>query len=161
MLEGFLHDSLKARIIHRFHGSPGADARDRKVLIEDALREHKTAHEIYAIDELADYKPIEEVVSGLDNVIKACNLFLIRKLVLNQALHRNAFVCRQHHVLSLESTRCPFCNAELLPVENVVDEIVEIARLHGVNITVVENRPDLLEQYQGIAALLYAPLSEP
>jgi peptide subunit release factor 1 (eRF1) len=88
-------------------------------------------------------------------------LFLIRKLVLNQALHRNAFVCRQHHFLSLESTRCPFCNAELLPVENVVDEIVEIARLHGVNITVVENRPDLLEQYQGIAALLYAPLSEP
>jgi peptide subunit release factor 1 (eRF1) len=82
-------------------------------------------------------------------------------LVLSQALHEKGFVCKQHHFLSLESTKCPFCNAELMPVENVVDEIVEISRLHGVNTTVVEHRQDLLERYQGIAAMLYFPLGEP
>ena len=161
MFEGFLHDSLRERIVHRFYGSPAADPRDRKALIETALREHKAAHEVYAIDELSNHKPIEEVVSGLGNVIKACNFFLVRQLVLGQDLRQKGFVCKQHHFLSLLDTKCPFCSTKMLPVENVVDEIVEIARLHGVSITVVKYRQNLLQRYQGIAALLYAPLNEP
>ena len=161
MFEGFLHDSLRETIIRRIYGSPAADTHDRKQLIESALRDHKAAHEVYSIDELSHYKPIEEVISGITNVIKACNLFLVRKLVVSQSLHQRGFVCKQHHYVSLEDAKCPFCNSKLLPVENVVDELVEISRLHGVNITVVKYRQNLLQRYQGIAALLYAPLNEP
>lgn len=160
MFESFLQDSLRERIIHRFYGSPAADLRNRNDLIESALHDHKAAHEIYSIDELREHKPAEEVVSGLAAVVKACNLFLIRKLVLNQSLHKKAFVCKQHHYLSLEGAECPFCNSQLLPVENVADEMIEIARLHGVQITLVEYQQDLMARYEGIAALLYAPLGE-
>jgi peptide subunit release factor 1 (eRF1) len=160
MFEGFLHDSLRETIIRRIYGSPAADTHDRKELIESALRDHKAAHEVYSIDELSHYKPVEEVISGLRNVIRACNLFLVRKLVISQSLHQKGFVCKQHHYVSLEDAKCPFCNSKLLPVENVVDEIIEIARLHGVYLTVVEHRHDLLATYEGIAALLYSPLGE-
>jgi len=160
MLEGFLHNSLRETIIRRIYGSPAADSHDRKELIESALREHKAAHEVYAIDELSNYKPVEEVISGLSRVIKACNLFLVRKLVVSQSLHQKGLVCKQHHYLSLEDAECPFCKSKLLPVENVVDEIIEIARLHGVSLTVVEHRQDLMAAYEGIAALLYSSLGE-
>ena len=160
MFEGFLHDSLRETIIRRIYGSPAADTHDRKQLIESALRDHKAAHEVYSIDELSHYKPIEEVISGITNVIKACNLFLVRKLVVSQSLHQRGFVCKQHHYVSLEDAKCPFCNSKLLPVENVVDEIIEIARLHGVYLTVVEHRRDLMAAYEGIAALLYSSLGE-
>ena len=161
MFESFLHESLRERIIQRIYGSPVADPRNRNDLIERALHDHKAAHEVYAIYELSDHKPVEEVVSGLVNVIKACNLFLIRSLVLSETLHRKGFVCKDHHYLSLgDETKCPFCNLPLLPVDNVADEIIEIARLHGVDLTVVEYRQDLLAKYQGVAALLYAPLGE-
>ena len=161
MFESFLHESLRERIIQRIYGSPVADPRNRNDLIERALHDHKAAHEVGAIYELSEHKPVEEVESGLVNVIKACNLFLIRSLVLSEALHRKGFVCKEHHYLSLgDEAKCPFCNLPLLPVENVADEIIEIARLHGVDLTVVEYRQDLLAKYQGVAALLYAPLGE-
>jgi hypothetical protein len=160
MFESFLHESLRERIIHRLNGSPAADPRNRNDLIETALHAHKAAHEVHSLDELREHKPAQEVVSSLANVVKACNLFLIRKLVLNQSLHKKAFVCKQHHYLSLEGAKCPFCNSPLLSVENIADEIIEIARLHGVQITLVEHRQDLMARYEGIAALLYAPLGE-
>jgi peptide subunit release factor 1 (eRF1) len=57
--------------------------------------------------------------------------------------------------VSLDQGQCFFCGKQLLPFENIVDEIIEIARVHGVNLTVVEYSEDLLAAYQGIAAVLY------
>lgn len=48
-LEEFLHEKLRANIIARIHASPDADPRDRKELIECALRDHKAAREAKAI----------------------------------------------------------------------------------------------------------------
>jgi hypothetical protein len=44
-----------------------------------------------------------------------------------------------------------------VPVKNVVDEMVEIARLHGVTVAVLEQKPELLASYNGLAAVVYAP----
>ena len=48
----------------------------------------------------------------------------------------------------------------VVPAACRADEIIEIARLHGVDLTVVVYRQDLLTKYQGVAAQLYAPLGE-
>jgi peptide subunit release factor 1 (eRF1) len=154
LLEGFLHETLKERIISRIYGSPEADPRDRKELIASALRDHRTERETKALEALNDYKP-EVLVSGMRDVIEVCDLFLMRKLFANQDLHQPGLVCKEHHYVSLEETECPFCRARLLPVENVVDEIVEIARLHAVDVTIVEYRQDLMAKYDGIAAVIY------
>jgi predicted N-formylglutamate amidohydrolase len=46
-----------------------------------------------------------------------------------------------------------------MPVENVIDEIVEIARMHGVNVTMIEYRQDLMSKYDGIAGVTYVPVN--
>jgi len=155
MVEAYLPDAVRRRIIGRTYGSPVADPRDRKEMIESVLRDYRTETEATAIREVQEHKPHEEVISGLARVIEALNLFLVRRLVLDGSLRQGGFVCRQHHFVSLDDGQCPFCGNRLLPVENLVDEIVEIARVHGVGVTTVEYRQDLLAGYQGIAAILY------
>jgi peptide subunit release factor 1 (eRF1) len=111
--------------------------------------------EARTIEELSAYRPDEEVVSGLRQVLTAWNSFLVRKLLVAQSLSHKGFVCGQHHHISLEAGDCPVCGARVLPAENVIDEMIEMARLHRVQTTIVEYREDLLAGYDGIVAVLH------
>ena len=159
-LEEFLHETLRANIITRIHGSPAADPRDRQELIETALRDHKAARETKEIEDLAQYKPGEQLVFGLRDVIAACNSFLVRKLLIGENVQQKGLTCKAHHYLSLDETDCPFCGAKLLPAQSIVDEIIDIALLHGVSLMIVEHRQDLLTGYDGIAAVTYSHLPQ-
>jgi len=154
MPEEYLHQALKERIIGRIYNSPDADSRDRKKLIESVLSDYHAKKEAEALQELSNHPP-EEIVSTLPGVIEACNLFVVRKLLVSERLQSKGFVCKEHHYASLNGGQCPFDNAKLLPIENVVDEIVEIARLHGVNVLIFEQRPELLASRGEIAAVCY------
>jgi hypothetical protein len=158
--EEFLHETLRANIITRIHASPAADPRDRKELIESALRDRKAAREAKAIGDLAHYKPGEQLAFGLRDVIEVLNSFLVRELVMGENLRKKGYVCKAHHYLSLEETDCPFCGARLLPAESIVDEMIEIAYLHGVSLMVIQHRQDLLTRYDGIAAVTYPHLTQ-
>ena len=130
-----------------------------KNLSKPRLRDHKAAREAKAIEDLAQYKPGEQLVFGLRDVIEVFNSFLIRKLVVGENLQQKGYVCKAHHYVSLEETDCPFGGAKLFPAESIVDEIIEIAYLHGIGIMIVEHRQDLLTPYDGIAAINYSHLS--
>ena len=158
LLEEFLHATVKAQIIGRIYGSPDADPRDRKSLIENALRDHKADREIKAIADLKEHTPAE-IAHSLGSVVKACNLFLVRKLIVSVGFRHQGFICKEHHYLSLEPTDCPFCGKKLVSVENLVDEMIEIARLHAVQVTIVSYHRELLTEYEGIAAVVYAPVT--
>src|SRR5258708_16946668 len=102
---------------HRAHsGFTDADARDRRELIEGALRGHRAAKEAKAIESLQEHRP-DELVSSLRNVINILNLFLIRKLLVSENLHHKGFAFKQHHNLSLDPGNCPFDTTTLLPAE--------------------------------------------
>lgn len=88
-------------------------------------------------------------------VLDVVNQFLVRRLFVSVELKQRGHVCRQHHFLSLERGRCPFCGADLLSVENIIDELIEFARLHGVELMVIEERPELLDPHAGVAAETY------
>jgi peptide subunit release factor 1 (eRF1) len=154
LLDEYLHESLQAKIIGRVLDSPDADASNRKELIENALHEYRATKEAKAIESLHNHKP-EELASSLRGVLKVLNLFLVRKLLVSENLHQKGFVCQEHHYLSLEAENCPFDNSKLLAAENVVDEVIEVARLHGVELLIVKQRQDLLAEYGGIAAIHY------
>jgi peptide subunit release factor 1 (eRF1) len=157
LFEEFLHDSLKQRIIQRIEGSPVSLPDDRKVLIAEALRAHKAQREMESIRQLTDSNPAF-VASGLRKVIEICDLFLAKRLFISDSLQQNGFVCREHHYISLSDTQCPFCGRGLMPVENVIDEIVEIARMHGISLMMIEHHQDLMSKYDGIAGVSYVPL---
>lgn len=155
VLEGFLRDPVKERIIGRIENAPKAETRDRRDLIEAILQEYKAKREGQAIAALNDYRPGVDLVSSLREVLRACNLFLVRQLILSAGLQQPGFVCRSHHYLALEPGTCPFDGTKLAPVENIIDQAVEIARLHDVDVLVVHQRPELMTKYGGIAAVVY------
>jgi hypothetical protein len=86
----------------------------------------------------------------------------MRRLLVDSELARPGYVCRDHHFLALTAGSCPFDGRPLLPAESVVDELVEIARLHGVEVMLVGQRRDGLAPYGGVAAVLVTavPLEE-
>jgi hypothetical protein len=153
---------MRERLLARLRSSPEDGPNERRAALERALADERKKEEAAALGELGFFKGHGRLAAGLETVIDAANLFLMRQLFLDDRLARAGYVCRNHHFLSLTSGACPFDNQPLLPAENVVDELVEIARLHGVEVTLVTYRQDLLGPYEGVAAVLVtaAPIDE-
>ncbi len=160
--EEYLSKALHGHLLAELHLSPDDGPNRRHALLDEALAKQRTKEEEAALDELGFFQGHGRLASGLETVIDAANLFLIRRLVLDDELATPGYVCRNHHFLSLTSGSCPFDNLPLLATENVVNELVEFARLHSVEVMLVANRRELLAQYDGVAAVLLTavPLEE-
>jgi hypothetical protein len=160
--EDYLAKSLHDHLIAELKWSPDDGPNHRRAALQEALAKQRKKEEEEALGELGFFQGHGRLAAGLEKVLDAANLFLMRQLVLDNELARPGYVCRDHHFLSLNSGSCPFDGQPLLPAENVVDELVEIARLHGVDVMLVEQRRDLLTRYDGAAAVLVtaAPLEE-
>lgn len=154
-LDRFLPDSVRAMIAGRLHPSPHAGRDEWQRQIEQVLVEHRRRKEEEALGRLGEYEARGRLVGGLAGVIEVANRFIVRRLFVSAGLTEPGAACRQHHFLSLQAGHCPFCGAELFPTGNVVDELVEFARLHGVELMLIEERTDLLEPYAGVAAVTY------
>jgi hypothetical protein len=152
--EGYLPKAMKERLVGSVRPSPEDGPNQRRAKLDRLLAEQRKKEEEAALGELGFFKGHGRLAAGLEMVFEAANLFLIRQLFLDERLARAGFVCRNHHFLSLTAGACPFDNQPLLPAENVIDELLEIARLHGVDVTLVVYRQDLLGPYEGVAAVL-------
>ena len=160
--EEYLPKALQERIFARLTLSNDAGPNQRRSAVEGALAARRKREEETELGELGFYKGHDRLASGLEMVLSAANLFLMRRLFVGSELAVPGFVCRNHHYLSITPGPCPFDNQALLDTEDVIDELIEIARLHGVDMMIVEQRQDLLAPYQGIAAVLVtaAPLEQ-
>jgi peptide chain release factor subunit 1 len=160
--EDYLPKSLHDRLLARIHLSPDAGPNQRRETLQGALTQQRKKDEEVALAELGFYQGHDRLAAGLEAVIDAANLFLVRRLFLDNDLAQAGYVCRHHHFLSLTPGSCLFDNQALLPTANLIDELVEIARLHGEEVVMVTQRQDLLRPYQGIAAILVTavPLQE-
>ena len=160
--EDYLPKALHARIFARLTLDRDAGPNQRRAALEGALAEQRKREEENELGELGFYQGHDRLASGLEMVLGAANLFLMRRLYVSNELATPGFVCRDHHYLSTAAGSCPFDNQPLLDTEDVIDELIEIARLHGVDVMIVEQRQDLLGSYQGIAATLLtaAPLEQ-
>jgi hypothetical protein len=152
--EDYLPKAMKEHLVGSVRMSPEDGPNQRRAKLDGLLAEQRKKEEEAALGELGFFKGHGRLAAGLEMVFEAANLFLIRQLFLDERLARAGFVCRDHHFLSLTPGACPFDNQPLLPAENVIDELIEIARLHGVDVTLVMYRQDLLGPYEGVAAVL-------
>ncbi|TMG28436.1 MAG: hypothetical protein E6H93_13125 [Chloroflexi bacterium] len=160
--EDYLPKALHERIFARLNLSPEDGPNQRRSALDGALAEQRKREEEAELGELGFYQGHDRLASGLDMVLAAANLFLMRRLFVSNELAVPGYVCRNHHYLSIAAGSCPFDNQPLLDAENLIDELIEIARLHGVDVMIVEQRQDLLAPYQGVAATLVtaAPLDQ-
>lgn len=154
-LERYLPDWLRSRIAGRLHPSPHQDRHQWQQQIERVLAERRRAEEEAALARLGDYSARGVLASGLAGVLEVANRFLATRLFIGGELKQPGFVCREHHFLALQVGQCPFCGSDLHPAENLADELIEFARMHGVEVMVIEERPDLLDPHAGVAAVTY------
>ena len=160
--EDYLPKALHERTFARLSVSPEAGPNQRRSALEGALAEQRKREEEAELGELGFYQGHDRLAAGLEMVMGAANLFLMRRLFVSNELAVPGYVCRNHHYLSMKPGSCPFDNQALQDAEDVIDELIEIARLHGVDVRIVEHRQDLLAPYQQIAAVLVtaAPLDQ-
>jgi peptide subunit release factor 1 (eRF1) len=160
--EDYLPKSLRDRLLAELRLSPEAGPNERRDALEEALAKQRQQEEEAALGELGFFQGHGRLAAGLEKVLDAANLFLMRRLLVDSELARPGYVCRDHHFLTLTAGSCPFDGRPLLPAESVVDELVEIARLHGVEVMLVGQRRDGLAPYGGVAAVLVTavPLEE-
>ena len=133
---------------------PDADANRRRATLDEVLNEQRKRDEESALSRLGYFQGHQRLAAGLEPVINAANLFLTRQLAVNEDLTGSGFICHNHHFLALKAGKCPFDNQPLEQSDSLIDELIEMARLHGVDVMVVSQRKDLLAPYQGIAAVL-------
>src|ERR1700716_762641 len=160
--EDYLAKPLHDRLLAEVHLSPDDGPNRRREALEEALLKQRKQEEEAALGELGFFQGHGRLAAGLEKVLDAANLFLMRRLLIDPELDRPGYVWRDHRFLALKAGSCPFDGRPLLSAENVVDELVEIARLHGVEVMLVAQRADLLAPYEGAAAVLVTavPLEE-
>src|SRR5438128_2349258 len=152
--EDYLAKSLHDRLLTELHLSPNDGPNRRHEVLQEALAKQRKKEEEAALGELGFFQGHDRLAAGLEKVLDAANLFLMRRLFLDNDLARPGYVCREHHFLAVAAGSCPFDGRALVPAENVIDELVEIARLHGVEVMLVGQRRDLLAPYDEAAAVL-------
>jgi peptide subunit release factor 1 (eRF1) len=160
--EQYLPKALRERLVGRLHLAPEASPNRRRAALDDLLNEQRKREEESALGELGFYQGHQRLAAGLEMVLSAADLFLMRQLFVSEDLSGTGFICHDHHFLALKPGACPFDNRPLVEAENLLDELIEMARLHGVDVMVVTQRKDLLAPYGGIAAVLVTatPLDE-
>src|SRR2546429_2337210 len=160
--EDYLAKPLRDRLLAELQLSPEDWPNQRRNALEAALAKQRAQDEAAALGELGFFQGHGRLAAGLGKVLDAANLFLMRRLFLDNELARPGYVCREHHFLALAAGSCPFDGRALVPAENVIDELVEIALLHGVELRLSGQRCDLLAPFDGAAAVLVTavPLEE-
>jgi hypothetical protein len=151
--DDFLHKSLKDKLLIKVNPSPGATRAQWRREIDAALDRLRGQEEAAALGELGRYRAHGRLAAGLEAVLEPVNLLLARQLYIRSDLQRPGWICRDHHYLSLQPGRCVFDGTELAPVDNLADELIEVARLHGVDVMVISKRAELLDPFGGVAAV--------
>jgi hypothetical protein len=155
-LKGFFDEPTRRSLICNFSEVPHTDQAKINELIEQCIQETRKQQEATILEHLSSYRAQNMLVEGIENVIAAMNNFLVRQLYIDIELQQTGFICRNHHYLSLTKEICPFCSQELLQVDNIIDELIEIARLQHIQLMLIEYRRDLINPSRGIAAVLYS-----
>src|SRR2546422_9822992 len=152
--EEYLTKPLRDRLLAELQLSPEDGPNQRRDALESALAKRRAQDEEAALGELGFFQGHSRLAAGLEKVLDAANLFLMRRLFLDNELAGAGYVCRDHHFLALAAGACPFHRPAPLPGGKVIDELGANAPLHGVHGMLVGQRRDLLAPLDWAASAL-------
>jgi Fe-S cluster assembly iron-binding protein IscA len=115
--------------------------------------EHK--NEKMTLDSLDQQRQLGRVVEGIDAVIEAQNRSLLRSLVIGMGYHQPGYQCDADRALSVHQSVCPVCEAEMRPIDDVYEELVQLARVYRLDLSVIAFEQARMDYYQGIAGEMY------
>src|SRR5256886_1455328 len=105
--EEYLTKPLRDRLLAELQLSPEDGPNQRRDALESALAKRRAQDEEAALGELGFFQGHGRLAAGLDKVMDAANLFLMRRLFLDNELAAAGYVCRDHHFLALAAGSCP------------------------------------------------------
>ena len=102
----------------------GSDLKER---VKHLLVEYTAVEEQAEIEKLRSFEGTGQIVTGLKDVLKAQSRFIASMLFVKSNQQAPGYRCVTHDYLTLEPKQCPMCDKEVVPVNNIYDELVEIA----------------------------------
>src|SRR5256714_11872671 len=118
--EEYLTKPLRDRLLAELQLSPEDGPNQRRDALESALAKRRAQDEEAALGELGFFQGHSRLAAGLDKVLDAANLFLMRRLFLDNELAGAGYVGRDLHFLALAAGACPVDGRDLLPAGKVL-----------------------------------------
>ena len=153
-LKDHLHSYLQERLAGKFHARPDwNEARLKEEALKVAQRWERQHEErlIRRLLELHGHK--DKGVVGLEPTLNALMLGQVHTLVVQHDFRAKGAACPNDHHLALEPGPCPLCGAELEPVDDLIDEMVEEAIAQNAEIEHVFTRHEGFSEH-GVGAIL-------
>ena len=152
-----LHPKVRERLLQEVAVSPlqWTDANSCRLLVEKTLVDFENKYEQEAISEVVRARGQHGLVEGLEQVINAQNRGLLTTLYVDKNLQQEGYICPERHYLSLSPEECKICERAMQKSDDIVDELIELAVAKNVDTVIFSQRPELMKEYQQIAALIY------
>jgi peptide chain release factor subunit 1 len=149
-LHSYLRDKVKARLRSRVSDPP---AKVLAEVLEVETKLKKGEEETIVQNLVAELERGGLAASGLRDTIHRLNQFEVQTLVVTHNLARPGRVCPTHKFLYLDELQCPVDDKKTDPVQDIVDEAIEIVIKRGGTVKQVDP-PSKLDRYGGIGAFL-------
>ncbi len=153
-LDACMPGALRERIIARLALGPESPPAEVLARVSAEVRRHEQESALrVARIALRDREGSGLAAVGLKPVLGAFGRGQVATLAIAPGLVRPGLACSDCPGLAIEGPACPECGGGLLPVPDIVEELVDRALARSVAVVEVDGEPDL-EAAGGIAALL-------
>lgn len=154
----FLHDEVKNRIIASAYINPDrlSDPSTISQIVTHALEKQQLEADEETVQNLARLKGQGKLTDGLEQVLKAMNRGLAHTLFINGDATKEGFMCKTDSNLSLVERNCPICSQKQEKIADIFEEVIKIAKKNNFELYILKNKPEVMEKYQNIAAMIYS-----
>jgi len=152
-IENHLHPYLRERLVGYIEVNPStaqpAEVRDKVI---DLLQQKDREEEKALLEELEELTGKGLAVNGTHRTLEMLSAGNVRTLLVPEDFEKPGYLCPRTHLVFLKP-ECPSEEEKPVPVEDIVDEVIEEALEQRARIEVVVD-PDLQRRIDGLAAFL-------
>jgi peptide chain release factor subunit 1 len=143
-LEGMLHPYLRDRLCGRIAVGVGASLSEIRDAALDVEREVERQREADAVARLRDHVASgNKAVAGLAPTLEALVARRIDQLLVSAEFEAPGWRCEACGHLGLVGRQCPGCGQELTPIDDIVEEAVEVALHQSCHVEICVDNADL------------------
>ena len=152
-IENHLHTYLLERLVGYVSINP-SEAKEQDIMekVLELLWQKDREEEEELVNKLLQLEGQGLAVSGVSKVLEQLQLGNVKTLIVADSFQRPGYYCPQSHVPTLKP-ECPIEGEEVYPVEDIVDEMLELALEEKASVEVIL-REDLQKRIDGVGALL-------
>jgi peptide chain release factor subunit 1 len=142
-LESVLHPYLRKRVCGRIAVGVGASTTEIREAVLDVERDVERDRERDAVERLREAAARQRGVLGLDAALRALVAHRADQLLVSAGYSEAGWRCGACGHLGSVGRVCPTCTGELVPVDDIVEEAVEIALAQSCHVEMCVDNADL------------------